>query len=575
MTIRTAARAYLRDAITAFNRAPAEIALAVLSAASLSYALENNHQFEAWVQVAIACLIAFMFAWSGTLLHAMTAIDNTRRWVITGIGAVVAAAYLLLVPDLQLESEGWRALVLCASAVVLAMAAPALVRANADPSLRLRRINGRIILRAIGIGLYGLALFAGLALALAAIENLFELKLDEEIYGHTVGWIMLVLVPWVIVGGLESYLAPLDEVSDVARVVQRLTAFLVPPLLALYYVILLMYVVRILITGELPQNLVSPMVIAAGLLTALGAVMFDPRPDATRAGERALRWAPALFLPLAPLGIWALSVRIDQYGWTEFRLLRVLLLVLLFVLAISATVQQIRRRPFALRVIPLVLALPMLLAVVGPWSVLHVSRRDQQGRLAAALREARIDPRAQPADTARRMVPRALYDRITNAGYYLQSHFGEDAVAAVVGTRAAPMAGERGWNLADYLRLAPLFDDTAPATLSGTLAANARVSLHGATLYRVGIPGAGAQVSQDKVLTLRYGAETLHVTLDSLFRLLPPVGGREQGNLPAMSLPALNEGQQVRGELVILEAMVQQTRDSLRVLRLDGVLLIR
>ena len=573
MTLKSTARAYLRDAATAFNRAPAEVALAVLGAALFSYAIENDVRFEAWLQIAVAILIAFMAAWSGTLLHAMGALDNMRRWGLTIFGVMVGAVYALLVDDFQRESEGWRALMLSAGVVLLALAAPALARADSDPNLRLRRTNGRIILRAIGIGLYGLALFAGLALALAAIENLFELNLDEEIYGHTVAWIMLVLVPWVIVGGLDSYLEPLDAVSDVARVVQRLASFLVPPLLALYYLILVLYVIRILITGELPKNLVSPMVLAAGFLTALAIILFDPQPDDTRTGQRALRWAPALFILIAPLGMWALLVRIDQYGWTEFRLLRVIVLVLLALLAVLAAWQLLRRHPFALRAIPLALAVPLLAGAIGPWSILNVARRDQQNRLVSALRAAGADPRSAPSDTTPRVVPRELWERINGAGMYLQTHFGEEAVTEIVGARGAG----RGYALTDFFRLTPSRNDTMPATLHGSLPPSASIPLSAVngTLYRVQTDGSKPNVTADRQLNITVAGQTFQVPLDSIIARMPPMQTREQRWLPAIALPATDQSGQVRGELVIFEAMVQQSRDSVRVLRLDGVLLIR
>lgn len=573
MTIRATAHAYLRDAVTAFNRAPAEVAYAVLSAVLLSYAFEQHIQFETWLQMAAAILIAFMAAWTGTLLHAMRAIDNQRRWGLTIFGAIVGATYALLVDNLDHQAEAWRMLMLAAGVVLLTLAAPALVAADSDPSLRLRRINGRIILRAIGIGLYGLALFAGLALALAAIENLFELNLDEEIYGHTFGWIMLVLVPWVIVGGLDSYLEPLDAVSDVARVVQRLAAFLVPPLLALYYIILVLYLVRIIITGELPKNLVSPMVLAAGLLTALAIVLFDPQPADARTGQRALRWAPALFIPIAPLGLWALIVRIEQYGWTEFRLLRVLVLALLFVSAALATSQLLRRRAFALRMIPVVLAVPLLVAAIGPWSTLAIARRDQQARLTQALTEAHIDPLRATADTTPRVVPRALYERINNTGFYLQSHFGVEALADVVGRRAA----QRAWMLAEHFHLTAARNDTTPATLHGSLPAGAAVVLgDGATFYRVQVDGQKLGVSANgRRLRMIVAGRVIHAPLDSILAAMPPVRTREQRGLPAQAVPATDESGRVVGQLIIFEAMVQQSRDSVRVLRLDGALLIR
>ena len=572
MSIKSTARAYVRDAVTAFDRAPAEVALAVFTATLMSYSIEGNHRFEAWVQIAVGAYIAFAIAWCATLLNAMQAISWRQRWAVTVGGAVVAALYLLLVETAELESEGWRAMMLVASVTLLVLAAPAWVRSSDPPSLRLRRINGRFALRVIGIGLYGLALFAGLALALGAINKLFELKLESEIYGHTFGWIMLVLVPWVIVGGLDSYFRPLDEESDVARVVHRLTAFLVPPLLVLYYLILFVYAIRIGITGELPKNLVSPMVIAAGLLTALAAVLFDPLPDDTRAGQRALRYAPALFIPLVPLGLWALGARIGEYGWTEFRLMRVLLLVLLLVLAVLATLQLVRRRAFSLRAIPIILALPVLFAAVGPWSVFRIARHDQEARLTAALREAGVLQRAA-ADTARKAVPIELYQRINSLGTYIESHFGKDALNKVV--RGMPRPAFIHGGLADDLGLTPFGTDTMPWVTHGALPAGTEIQLDGARMYRVSGPGGMVQVRGSRV-TFNVAGGPLHTTLDTIISQTPRGRQRrDQRPLPRILLPLTDESGNQRGHLVVFEATIFQKRDSVQIQRLDGILILR
>lgn len=572
MSLKSTARGYLRDAAAAFQNAPAEVALAVLAAALLSYSIEYDHDIAIWMHIAVGIFISFASAWCGTLLHAMGAIDQRRRWTITIVGALAAAAYLLLIDEPLLQSENWRAFMIVAGLVALVFAAPAWVRSDHPASLRLRRINGRFLLRTIGIGLYGLALFAGLALALSAIDKLFELKLKGEIYAHTFGWIMLVLVPWVIAGGLESYVRPLNEESDVARVVQRLTAFLVPPLLVLYYIILYVYAVRIAITGELPKNLVSPMVLAAGLLTALAVILFDPLPGDARAGHRALRVAPAFFLPLVPLGIWALAARINEYGWTEFRLLRVILLALLLVLALLATAQLVRRRPFALRVIPALLGAAVVLAVVGPWNVLAASRRSQQHRLAEALRAARVDlTRPVTSDTTNRPVSRELYDRITNIGFYLQNSFGDSAIAEV--TRGVvPVVRWR--SVADAFRLVVVYNDTLPSVTHGTLHPNQPVRTPDGVIYRIVAPGPHVRAT-GSTLTITASGETLVAELDTMIKQLPPVQRREQRALPAYSAPVFDQQRNLRGQLVLLDAMIQRWSDSVRIVNVNGVLILR
>jgi hypothetical protein len=566
MSLKTTARAYLRDAVTAFNRAPAEVALAVLSAVLVSYTIEAEYRFEAWLQMAVGIFIVFAFAWTGTLLHALGALDFKRRWVLTGAGAMVAAAYLLSIETLRYTSEMWRAFILAAGFALLALAAPAWMHNSDDASLRLRRINGRFILRALGIGLYGLALFGGLALALAAIDNLFELKLREQIYVHVLAWIMLVLVPWVIVGGLDSYVEPLERVSDVARVVHRLASFLVPPLIVLYYSILFVYALRIIGTGELPKNLVSPMVLAAGLLTAIALILFDPQPNDARTGHRVLRLAPALFIPLAPLGFWAITARTNEYGLTEFRLLRLIGLTLLLVLAVVGTLQLVRRRPFALRVIPALLGGVMILAVVGPWSVLRLSRRDQQGRLEQALREARVDPAGAVAVTTRRTIPRELYDRINNTGHYLQTHFGDKAV---------PLAAD-GFNLADRLGLAPAIGgDTLTQVVMGALAAGIPVATERGPVYR--ITRNNLNVERRDTLSVVPMMNGLVAEVTPLIQHLgtTSIRRRDQRPLPPTSLPVYDLQLQRAGDFVTLDAILMVKGSNVQFSRLEGVLILR
>jgi hypothetical protein len=239
------------------------------------------------------------------------------------------------------------------------------------------------------------------------------------------GWTFFVLVTWVVVGGVPDYVQPSTEAGPVAAAVHRLSAFLVTPLLAIYYLILFSYAVRIAVTGELPKNLVSPLVIAAGLIAGVALVLFDEAAD-DKVPLRPLRLAAPLFLPLCALGLYALGPRVEQYGWTEFRGLRTVLLATLGVLAAAATVRVLRRRALPLHVLPLGLATVAVLSAVGPWSVMSVARRSQQARLEAAMTRAGLawDARAV-GDT---IIPNEPFREISETVRYLHTHFGAGAL---------------------------------------------------------------------------------------------------------------------------------------------------
>ncbi len=512
-----------------------EVIATLAVAATFSWALEahaTRAALQAWQEIAVSCALLFVVAWTGTLLHAMGRWDAVRRWAFTVGGALVVGIYGWTLADFSYDAETWRAVQLLAAAVMWLVALPAFGRrggSGEERTERTRRVDGRFALRVVGAVLYGAALFAGLALALAAVDNLFELKLEEEIYGHVWGWISFVLIPWIVLGGLEDYIrtsagagpagtgaggdasrvtgsgpvagtssdvtSPGTMSSGLGSVAFRIALWLVPPLLVLYTLILYAYAVRIVVTGEIPKNLVSPMVLAAGGLGSAALLLFDPRPG--RGGlARGLRLAPALFLPLAPLGYWALWIRIHEYGWTEFRMVRVVALSGLVALAVGATVQLARRRAFSLHVAPVVLAGVLLLSALGPWSALAFSRRSQQARLARALSEVGIAPAAGTAPglaaaatagaeaDSSRIVPAAVYKQIRESARYLAGHFGRSALPA--GLAAFPVEEPIRVDYAARLGLRP---DSPSAreglVIGGTLERGTPVEIVGGTAYRV------------------------------------------------------------------------------------------
>ncbi|HUF14080.1 MAG TPA: DUF4153 domain-containing protein [Longimicrobiales bacterium] len=490
-TLGARAGRYLHDAAAGIRRAPAEVLATLAVAVGFSWAVEvGDPAFSDWAELAVACLLLLVVAWTGTLLEAMGAWHARRRWAFTVGGGLVVAIYAYAVADFTYAAEAWRAALLVGAALFWLFALPAFGAVGAPARVdRMRRVDGRILLRIIGALLYGGALFAGLALALRAVDVLFELSLEDELYAHVFGWIFFALVPWIVLGGLPDYVRPVDESNAVAGIAQRIVAWLVPPLLALYYLILYAYVVRIVVTGEIPKNLVSPLVLVAGLLAALALLLFDPRPGG-RGFARGLRLAPPLFLPLAVLGAWALLLRVAQYGLTEFRAVRLGVLAALAVLAVAATVQVARRRPFALHVAPIALAAVLLLSAIGPWSALALSRRSQQSLLETSLGEVGIAPadtthRPPPPDTTAREVPAAAYQQIRGSAQYLAAHFGPAALPPVL-RRVATREDARWLDYAAELGLRP---DSLPEgerfAMGGSLPLNAPVDLIGGTAYRI------------------------------------------------------------------------------------------
>lgn len=620
------ARRYLADAAHAFDHAPVEVTLSVLLAITFSYAVASDAQpLREWFEIAVVMLLTGAVAFTATLLHALGAWRARTRWLVTAAGAVAAALYGTFVLDLELAAEAWRAAGLVAAAALLVLSAPALAglgrtAPGGSATQRFRRVTGRLVLRTIAVLLYAAALYAGLALALGAVNTLFELDLDARIYIHTLGWVFFVLVTWVVVGGLPDYVRPGGDAGPVAAAVHRVSAFLVTPLLAIYYLILYAYALRIAITGELPTNLVSPLVIAAGLIAGSALVLFDragtdpDRPadaaadgapgarsaagrttgdgdvaavdDADRndgmtspaprgaASFRSLRSAALLFVPLCGLGVWAVGMRVAQYGWTEFRGLRMMLLVTLGVLALGVIVRVVRRATIPVHVLPLTLAVVTVLSVVGPWNLLALSRRSQQTRLADAMSRAGIEWNATAVNDT--IVPNEPYREITETARYLRSHFGARALPALfarhaevseryedvvyaAGLRAARPDLDAPGGAYSQLDNGAVLEETEDATLY-----HVRLLLHGMRA-RPGSPRSAAADSTAEgavsdtsagslALRIPVGGLTLFADLAPLSRrLLSDPSGSRGLSSDLARIPLTDASGRPRGDLFVLE----------------------
>lgn len=580
-TLTQRAARYLADAGRAFERAPVEVATLLVLAAAWSWAVRSGGAaFQSWAELAAAAVVVLAAAWTGTLLHALGAWSARTRMAVTLAGAVAAALYGTFVADFQRGAEVWRGAMLLLAAVLWLVAMPWLHGRSVDT---MRTVTGRVVLRIIGALLYSGALYVGLALALGAVNTLFELDLDGSIYAHVFGWVFLALAPWIVAGGIDDYVVPADAREwAVAGVAQRMAAFLVPPLLVIYAAILYAYVIRIGVTGEVPKNLVSPMVLAAGGLAMLALLLFDPQP-ARGPADRALRWAPPLFLPLAVLGAAAIIMRVDQYGWTEFRLLRLALLVAMALLSALAIPRLMRRRRFPLHAMLLALAATLIATATGPWSAMAVSRRSQQARLDSALRTAGIDPATALVDVAERRVPATLHDQVENLTMYLAQNHGRRSLPPAV--RAALPDPDISYGVAHRLGLrADVPTDTVRQVRFGRLGDAALLEVEGYRVRRITIaPGRGPAARTDVpgtvtdgVLRFDVAGERYAVSLAGLVAALAPARSPDTGALSGEArLDVTGADGAAAGHLIVLDVTLETARDVIVVQRLDGLLLLR
>ena len=590
-------RAYARDARDAFAHAPVEVLMGVALAVTFSVSVRDPDS-EWWIRIFVAAVIALPLVFGASVLRARGVLSDAARWGATALALAAAGAYAVWIYHPDLESEGWRAAALAAAAWLALLLAP-YPGAEADRRRRTWRFDALLLARILGVGLYGAALFAALAGAVAAVISLFELRRPEHLYEDLAGAVFFALVPLVVAGGVPVLAANATE-SAPLKAVRLAGRYLYAVVLLVYLAILFAYTVKVAATGDLPRNLLSPIVLFAGLAGLLGGVMLEPLQDdaESRGVARLVRFFPALLLPLLPLPIWAVGIRRDQYGWTEFRYLRLLVLCALAVLAVWGTVRLVRRRRPLLSPIPAVLAAALFLGVVGPWSAQAVSRRDQSARLRAALAEAGMtrggrlvrpllpQGKASPAPAT---LPTEQYRSISGAIRYLYDAHGAEVASRALGADVGVY--DSGWQAVAALAINEgCRRDLTTETYYGSLPTGTPIPTGGGTVFLVSTDrwvrggnrarGTAELVPQGTAVIFNRGgpaAWSARAELAPLTRLLTANGADCQGPMTNVVIapeqarvPLLGARGRPRGELVVT-SMSYGSPGSGRAMRLERV----
>jgi len=287
--------------------------------------------------------------------------------------------------------------------------------------------NRALFERAILAALYAFVLFAGAALAVLALEQLFGVAVSRNAYARLWFLAAFLLSPWLFVAGLPERFGVPDGADEYPRGLRAFTRFALLPIVAVYLLILLVYFVKVLVTWQWPSGWIGWLVSAVAVGGIFSLLLVHPL--AERPADRWVRtYARGFYLLLLPaivmlwLAIWQ---RVAQYGVTERRYFLFVLSAWLFGVALY----QLATRARGIRVIPATLCAVGLLTFAGPWGAYRTSERSQVGRLADILRrqDMLVDGRAVAAT---HQVPMEARREITAILRYLGDTHGFGAVAA-------------------------------------------------------------------------------------------------------------------------------------------------
>lgn len=168
--------------------------------------------------------------------------------------------------------------------------------------------------------LYAAVLFIGLAAILFTIEELFSANIPERLYIDI--WLIaaVVFAPAFFLANIPKAGEELP-VANYSKVLKVLLLYIVMPILTVYTVILYAFFIKILITTQWPQGIVSHLVLWYSIITTVTIFLIYPLRSENRWVEVFSLLMPKIILPLLAMMFVSMGIRIQAYGITEKRYL--------------------------------------------------------------------------------------------------------------------------------------------------------------------------------------------------------------------------------------------------------------
>jgi hypothetical protein len=222
-------------------------------------------------------------------------------------------------------------------------------------------------------------LFVGLAIALAALDKLFGVTVPEDLYGRLFLVVAFLVNTAIFLAEVPENLRSLSSDRSYPKVLKVFAQYILTPIVFMYLILLLAYLVKIIAGGEWPSGWIGWLVSSVAVAGLLGFLLVHPlRNDAGEGWIPAYtRWFFVGLIPAAVMLLVAFWKRVIPYGLTELRFLGLLLGLWLLGIALSYTL----RRSAGIRRIPVTLLLLLLLTLYGPLSATSRSLASQAGRL--------------------------------------------------------------------------------------------------------------------------------------------------------------------------------------------------
>ena len=230
---------------------------------------------------------------------------------------------------------------------------------------------------------YALIIYLGLSIALVAIDNLFDIRIQWKLYAE----ILIIIAAgfhqvFVLSNFPKAGQAGIHNISY-TKTIRNLCFYILIPLTILYFLILYAYGIKIVSSGELPKGWVSSLVLGfsgIGMISYLLNYLL-PHLEDSKLSSLFKKYFFYILTPLVILLFVSINRRLSDYGFTPPRYFVLITGIWLFI----SCIYYLFSKSNNIKLIPLSLILFLLFGTISPFDAFHTSTSSQYKRLVSLL----------------------------------------------------------------------------------------------------------------------------------------------------------------------------------------------
>ncbi len=367
-----------------FLRFPLQVLLTVFATGIWWYLIdkENYNGVLETNLIKLLCIsnLALTLLLAADLYAEVKQFSTIKKWIFRIIALLICLGLFFVLHPSQTEADLYRLLILSFAFHLLVACFPFVGNNNLNGFWH---YNKTLFLRFLTSILYAGVLYAGLSIAILAIDGLFNVNIDYRVYLKLLAVVGICFTTIFFLAGLPDDINSLNQDETYSKGLKIFTQYVLIPLLTIYLTILFVYEIKIAIEWQLPKGLVSTLILGYAVFGILSLLLIYPIKNNEGNGWIKLfsKFFYVMMLPLMVLLILAIVKRVGSYGITEPRYYLIILALWLS----AITFYFLLSKKQNIKIIPISLCVMALLTLYGPQSAFLVAKISQIERFKSLI----------------------------------------------------------------------------------------------------------------------------------------------------------------------------------------------